>query len=562
MLEIGSVIDGKYKILHLIGHGGMSNVYLALNEKANKQWAVKEVRRDGGKDQEVIRQNLIAETSILRTLRHPNLPSIIDVIQEEDSFLILMDYIEGITLSKKLAVEGAQKEEDVVKWAMQICNVLGYLHSMDPPIIYRDTKPSNIMLKPDGDVVLIDFGTARVYKDTADEDTSWLGTKGYAAPEQFGGQGQTDARTDIYNLGATMYHLVTGHNPAKYPYEIFPIRKWNKNLSSGLEAIILKCTKQNPEERYQNCAELMYALEHYLEMEDGYTKKQNRRLAAFITTLAAAAACFIGSTLVGRAAGNMTSQTYSNYIKNAEMATSDEQMKEQYLEAVHLNPSLSQAYTAILDKVFLKDGIYTKEEAEEMLSILNSPSADGTNEMSLMRNGQEYEEFAYRMGLAYFYYYEGSGNKPMSQPWFAIAKDSDLEELKKVRAERFCKIAEYYASLSNRDKAGDNTVSYKEYWNDLTTLTDGNIVKSDNERTAFVMYREVAYQLIMHANEFRRAGVPKTDMQAVLENIEIHLEDFNVDEMNIEDDEIFENLKQAISEAFRAIDIAFGEEGA
>ena len=239
MLEIGSVIDGKYKILNVVGKGGMSVVYLAMNERANKQWAIKEVRKDGMQSFEVVKQNLVAETDLLKKLNHPHLPSIIDVIDCDDTFLIVMDYIEGNPLSKALETSGAQNQDDVIEWAKQLCDVLGYLHSRKPPIIYRDMKPSNVMLKPDGNVMLIDFGTAREFKSTSVADTTCLGTQGYAAPEQFGGHGQTDARTDIYCLGATMYHLVTGHHPATPPYEMYPIRPWHPMLSSGLEEIIL-----------------------------------------------------------------------------------------------------------------------------------------------------------------------------------------------------------------------------------------------------------------------------------------------------------------------------------
>lgn len=562
MLEIGSVIDGKYKILHKIGHGGMSNVYLALNEKANKQWAVKEVRKDGGKDQEVIRQNLIAETSILRELRHPNLPTIIDVIQEKDTYLILMDYIEGITLLKKLSVEGAQKEADVVKWSIQICDVLGYLHSRKPPIIYRDTKPSNIMLKPDGNVVLIDFGTARVYKETALEDTSWLGTRGYAAPEQFGGHGQTDERTDIYNLGATMYHLVTGHNPCKFPYEMSPIRKWDKSLSSGLESIILKCTKQNPDERYQNCSELKYALEHYMELEEGYIRKQNRGGIIFAATCLLSAACFIGSTATGNAASRMTDETYSHYMERAAMAATRESMLEDYTAAVRIDPSSGEAYMKILDDIFLDDGNFTAEEAETMMRLIGESDEDGiSNESAIRRNPEQYEALAYRMGLAYFYYYEGTGNKPLAKPWFAVAKNSNtLPETNRMRAERFHKISEYYSLLSNKDKAGDNSVSYKEYWNDLMLLTDGNIAASDNERTALVMYREVIYQAIMHAGEFRKAGVSRESMLQALDGIGIRLEsDFDTENSDEEVKAILEELSGLLKDAYNSVDMAFAQ---
>ena len=170
MLEIGSLIDGKYKILNEVGHGGMSVVYLAMNERANKQWAIKEVRKDGVKDFEVVKQSLVAETNMLKKLSHPSLPDIVDVIDEDDRFLIVMDYIEGNSLKTALQEYGAQSQKNVIKWAKQLCDVLGYLHSQNPPIIYRDMKPANIMLKPDGNVVLIDFGTAREHRGY---DMSW-----------------------------------------------------------------------------------------------------------------------------------------------------------------------------------------------------------------------------------------------------------------------------------------------------------------------------------------------------------------------------------------------------
>ncbi len=161
MLEIGSVVDGKYKILNVVGRGGMSVVYLAMNEKANKQWAIKEVRKDGVSNFEVIKQGLIVETDMLKKFNHPLLPSIVDVIDSDGKFLIVMDYIEGKPLSDSLQENGALPQEDVIKWAIQLCDVLGYLHRQEPPIIYRDMKPANVMLKPDGNITLIDFGTAR-----------------------------------------------------------------------------------------------------------------------------------------------------------------------------------------------------------------------------------------------------------------------------------------------------------------------------------------------------------------------------------------------------------------
>ena len=283
MLQIGSVLDGKYKILQEIGHGGMSVVYLALNERANKTWAVKEVRKDGGNDKSVVSQGLVAETEMLKKLSHPNLPSIIDVIDKDDSFIIVMDYIEGGSLQKRLEKMGPQNADDVVKWSLQLADVLGYLHSRKPPIIYRDMKPSNVMLKPDGNVCLIDFGTAREYKQTSSGDTTWLGTRGYAAPEQFGGHGQTDARTDIYTLGATMYHLLTGYSPADTQFIIYPISRFRPELAgTGIEKIVAKCCQPDPKDRYQSCAELTYALEHVHDEDDTVRKSRNRKWYSFL----------------------------------------------------------------------------------------------------------------------------------------------------------------------------------------------------------------------------------------------------------------------------------------
>lgn len=283
MAERGTIIEGKYEVLKLIGKGGMSKVYLAMDKNLNKQWAIKEIERKAyDKNNEVVVASAMAEANMMKKLDYPSLPRIVDIIEKENVIYVVMDYIEGETLSSVLSKEGAQPQEVVIEWAKELCRVLDYLHTQNPPIIYRDMKPANIMLQSNGNIKLIDFGIAREYKEQNLADTVSLGTKGYAAPEQFGGKGQTDARTDVYCLGVTLYHLLTGQNPCEPPYEIYPIRYWNPQLSSGLEAIIQKCTQLNPEDRYQSCAELLYALDHYDEMDEGYRKKQKNKLKVFL----------------------------------------------------------------------------------------------------------------------------------------------------------------------------------------------------------------------------------------------------------------------------------------
>lgn len=562
MLEIGSVVDGKYKILNKIGQGGMSVVYLAMNERANKPWAIKEIRKDGGSNYEVVKQNLIAETDILKRLNHPNLPSIIDVIDCEDTFLIVMDYIEGKPLSDALKREGAQPQEKVIEWAKQICDVLGYLHSRKPPIIYRDMKPSNVMLRPDGNIMIIDFGTAREYKSASLADTTCLGTQGYAAPEQFGGHGQTDARTDIYCLGATLYHLITGHNPCLPPYEMYPIRQWNPMLSSGLEEIILKCTQKNPNDRYQSCAELMYALEHYDELDHEYKRIQNRKWKTFLTTSILSAVSLLACVGFKAAETSMTSSSYSQYLKNAVSAVTVEEKLENYENAINLNPGEAEGYMNLLSKAFLDDDDFSQDEAARMTEILGHKGSNNrSNESYLEANRSAYDEFAFQMGLAYYYYYEGNGNKPMSQAWFEIAASSDSLDSNKVeRAKRLGRIAGYYASLNSSNKAGDSTTTYRDYWKDLTELVSGNLVEMDNTKTALVMYKEVVYQIGQNPLNFKAAGVTKDELTAQLDKTASRLETDIIilnESDRIEIENLVAEIEDNIEWARKQVDIAY-----
>ncbi len=533
MLEIGSLVDGKYKILNKIGQGGMSVVYLAMNERANKQWAIKEVRKDGVKNFEVVKQGLIVETDLLKKLHHPNLPSIIDVIDGDGTFLIVMDYIEGRHLESVLKEYGAQNQEDVIEWAKQLCDVLSYLHSRKPPIIYRDMKPSNIMLKPDGKVMLIDFGTAREFKETSVADTTCLGTQGYAAPEQYGGQGQTDARTDIYCLGATLYHLLTGHNPSEPPYEMYPIRYWNPELSSGLEEIILKCTQKNPDDRYQSCAELLYALEHYNELDIEYKKKQTLKWRSFLFTSILTVLAGAGTVGFHLAERNVTASTYDAYIKEAETlaTTSPEDSVEYYENAITLNPIDGEAYEKMLN-FFLWQNNEEDSNTSSQVSCVFSDTEEQTvrkslgingdgkrsNEEYLKGNSDEYNKFAYDLGIAYFYSYNGTGNKAASRKWLGIAAEAEpteeLNEKNIARAKNLYKIAEYYDSLGVRNQAGDSMVSYSDYWLDLVKIVETDVKAGDNNVNILLSYKELTARIVSNATDFKSAGVTKKQMES------------------------------------------------
>lgn len=259
MLSIGMVLKDQYEILKVIGKGGMSTVYQARCLNDGKLLAVKDVARSGGNQNQVIEQSLSAEGRMLMQLSNPHLPRIYDIIETDTNIMLIMDFIEGESLDKVIARTGPQPMDQVLDWGMQICSVFDYLHNQPTPIIYRDMKPANVMLQSSGKIMLIDFGTARTEKVGVQmqEDTVCIGTAGFAAPEQFGGSGQSTAKTDIFCLGATLYNMVTGHSPCDPPKGILPLERWDPALKkSAIAQIIYKCTRNDPDERYQTAFEL------------------------------------------------------------------------------------------------------------------------------------------------------------------------------------------------------------------------------------------------------------------------------------------------------------------
>lgn len=259
MLNAGEVLCDRYQILKVIGKGGMSTVYQARDLTDGKLLAVKDVEKTGKEANQVVEQSLVGEGRMLKQLSNNHLPKIYEIIEQPDNFMLIMDFISGESLDKVIARDGAQPMDRVLDWGMQICEVFSYLHGQPKPIIYRDMKPANVILQPNGHLMMIDFGTARTEKTgvAMQADTVCIGTAGFAAPEQFGGFGQSTARTDIFCLGATLYNMITGHSPCDRPCGILPLETWNPALANcPISYIIYKCTRNDPDERYQTAAEL------------------------------------------------------------------------------------------------------------------------------------------------------------------------------------------------------------------------------------------------------------------------------------------------------------------
>lgn len=394
MADIGSVIDGKYEILTEIGKGGMSVVYLAMDTHLNKQWAVKEIRKQGSsKNDEIIVNSLLAEANLMKRLDHAALPRIVDIIENAATIYIVMDYIEGESLDKILKIYGPQAEETVTAWAKQLCDALSYLHSQKPPIIYRDMKPANVMLKPEGNIKIIDFGIAREYKEQQQSDTTILGTKGYAPPEQY--NAQTDARSDVYALGMTMHHLLTGVSPVGREYR--PVREYNAELSEGIEIIINKCVEPAAENRYQSCQDLLYDLEHPDLITKGYKRKQKIKLGMFCTS-AFLALLFLCVGIVCNITMKRINNNNYEFLISPSAATSLEDKAESYKQAIGIYPERTDAYLYMLE-AYEDEGRFGKEQNDEFLALYNA------NKDSFDESQKETAELNYRIGMMYFNYY-------------------------------------------------------------------------------------------------------------------------------------------------------------
>lgn len=267
ILQIGSVLRDRYQIIDLVGQGGMGAVYKAEDLRLRGRiCAVKEVLPDlisgpGMEDQ--AHQQFYREASVLARLDHPNLPKVSDFFQQDGREYLVMDFVPGQDL-RQLVEEARRRdtflpEENVLAWAEQLCDALSYLHTQDPPVLHRDIKPSNIKLTPRGVVKLVDFGLVKLLQPDESRTVTVVqgrGTVAYTPLEQYGGDtGHTDVRSDIYSLGATLYHLLTGQPPADAkqrflkPGSLIPLRDINPRISPRTERAILAAIAQHPDDR-------------------------------------------------------------------------------------------------------------------------------------------------------------------------------------------------------------------------------------------------------------------------------------------------------------------------
>lgn len=534
MAKIGNdIIDSKYEILKLLNTGGMNSaIYLALDKKLNRQWAIKKVRKSSSQTTSM----LMAEASIMKNLDHPMLPRIVGIEEDPKFFYIIMDFVQGENLKTVVTSSGPQAQDTVVSWGVKLCDVLTYLHGKG--IVYRDMKPANIMLSPDGNIKLIDFGIAREYKENASEDTTALGTEGYAAPEQYEGKGQTDARTDVYGMGITLFQLLTGVNPSSYQENIFSIRLQNPNLSSGLDKIILKCTNKDPKKRYQSTEELKKALLNYRKLDDKFLKKQKKVIKKFFTLLGLSTLCFViaGGSFIG-----------SYFQKNNRYSAllSGVPSKANIIKAIDVKPSETAGYVALLN-------YYGKEidqnELSEFSHIYGEHREDiaDIEDVSMIAGEKilgSYSEKSIRAKLV------------AGEPYFNAASK------KYSSAKIYVSMAEFYrAYIMQDDSAIVKEPSKKDYEKLLRGMSDilkeNEKLDSDDKHSIMLASDQLILGLLSeNADSMREQKISKSDLTSIVSSVEKNLDSVNTRVKVLKEKK--EAVKASIVTAKEKIELAY-----
>ena len=267
-INTGSNLNNKYTVIKKLGKGAMGNVYLVKSKGSNNQFAIKkmDLNPESGLSEEKAKEIFFKEADFISRFNHTGLPKSYGNFIEEGSFFLIMEYIEGKTLEEIIDKElPLITEERAIKWTVELAEILYYLHNnFEAPIVYRDLKPTNIIITPKDYPRLIDFGISRYYNPDKNTDTFRLGSPGYAAPEQYKNMGQSSPQTDVFSLGVILFQLLTGYDPTLKPFKFPPMETLNLTVSDKLEKIVKRAIELKPLNRYISVSEFKEVLEKYL----------------------------------------------------------------------------------------------------------------------------------------------------------------------------------------------------------------------------------------------------------------------------------------------------------
>lgn len=542
-LEVGSrVLNGKYEVLKVIHSKGMSAVYLVIDTSLRKQWCLKEIRKSDAGKNNVEYDALLQEANIMKGLNHSSIPRITTIEEDGDSLFIIMDYVDGMSIKSWLAKKGKIEQDIVVVWMKQITQVMMYLHNRPNPIFYRDMKPDNVMIQGDGNIKVLDFGISMVLTSKDTKIVRALGTKGYAAPEQSKKGNIADLRSDIYAMGKTMYYMLTGLNPSQLPKDrLKSVREIDSSISIGLEQIVNKCIQENPDDRFQSCEELLYALQNYQDFDIGRRKGMRRKVTLTLVTLVFGIFLSLSSLIPL----NIYNKQQVEYYEELLVAAEQSGRVEDYNKVLQVDSKKIEPYFGLIDSIKV-DGIFSEEEELILLDYVN------TN-METLKESERFGELSYNIGKLYWFYYESDKNdgELTSVKWFQDAMNSGYEEsLSNV----YYQLGSFKRNIAVRITESEDGGMYREYWDNLQqakSVDSGELVTLQLNQT-------IAGCISSYTFNLYRDGITYEEITNEVKDLKLYLKNYKPSIEKAQ--ERYNNLEQMVQTLDEKIESVYNNE--
>lgn len=528
-----TILNGRYKVLDIIHKSGMSAVYKVSDSQLGTIWCLKEIDKTNAGRNKIEYRSLLKEARIMRGLNHPSIPRIVTIEEDGDSIFIVMDYVSGKSLKEVLDTRKVLTQTQAISIMSQVAKVMVYLHSLTQPIIYRDLKPSNIMLMKDGTIRLLDFGISE--EITTDNDTiqEALGTWGFAAPEQVKKGLKYDLRSDIFAFGRTFYNMVTGVTPPRsFEQAIKPVRNINSSISIGLENFINTCMELEPDKRFQSFSDIVVSLPNIDKNTGKYRVKQWLKLGLsgvlfllFIT----AGSLGVASKL------NESYNTENSYLNYLEFASKTGKT-EDWSKAIGVFPLRIDPYFSMVESI-KEDGVFSKEEENSLLNTISPHLQELSKE-------DKYKDLTFEIGKLYWFYRNGDTN---AGKW--LYDSIDTNEIAKT----LFNLTEFNKNLKTAVLESSDKGMYEEYYKNLSKAMelDGGEILSLATKSAFVDC------VSFYSNKLKRDGVAKDDLTLKLNEIKSSTSKL-VPETEAGKGYL-SNINKKLEGAYRALEVSYGQ---
>lgn len=537
MLNKGFVLGNRYKIVNIVGKGGTSVVYRALDMRANDaQRAVKEVMKTNGSDAYNARQeSLLIKEFYEKDVKNSFFPNIIEIIDNDPNALyIVQDYIDGVSMEKLLEYDPI-RQKTLLRYAKDICSVMSFIHKCG--LIHSDMKPDNIMVMRNyedfenarhpekyGKLKFIDFGSVIERREG-----TFAYTPAYAAPEQFRKE-ELDEKTDIFNIGATYYHMLTGKKPMNVSVNGRLVSSaerfvFDKNMNAAMVRIIRKCVNDDRAKRYRSCDEL-YA---DLDKAENHTYVKAAGIIAGLAVLSLAFSAFAGVM-----AKKGRSDDFNKLVEKAENANSYEMRAAAFEDVIDADGSYSDAYLKLIE-LYKNDHIFDEKEVGQILRLVN----ENINEL---RKDPHYEEVAYELGILYWYYYfygdtssseSSTTGKIAAVKWFREAQTAEFRRREPDKydiAHVYCTIGDFYSQTQKKENELLKKNYSQELWEGMNELNE--LVETANAGSDIIIletYKTIINLENSNINEFSRSGISLAQQRSLMDKILAKTEKINAE---------------------------------